>query len=57
MFMFKIMVLVMGALAVLVMDIRKDTRRENSFIGWTQVIDKSGKPTCVWEPEENSTRQ
>ena len=56
MFMFKIMVLVMGALAVLVMDIRKDARRENSFIGWTQVIDKAGKPTCVWEPEENSTR-
>ena len=56
MFMFKIMVLVMGALAVLVMDIRKDARREKSFIGWTQVIDKTGKPTCVWEPEENSTR-
>ena len=54
--MFKIMVLVIGALAIVLIDSKKEEKRERSFIGWIQVTDENGNGTREWIPANNQAR-
>lgn len=56
MIMFKIMVLVIGALAIVLIDSKKEEKRERSFIGWIQVTDENGNGTREWIPANNQAR-
>ena len=56
MIMFKVMVLVIGALAIVAIDSKKEEKRENSFIGWIQVTDENGNGTREWIPANNQAR-
>ena len=56
MIMFKIMVLVIGALAIVLIDSKKEEKRERSFIGWIQVTDENGNATREWIPANNQAR-
>ena len=54
--MFKVMVLVIGALAIVLIDSKKEEKRERSFIGWIQVTDENGNGTREWIPADNQAR-
>ena len=54
--MFKVMVLVIGALAIVAIDSKKEEKRERSFIGWIQVTDENGNGTREWIPANNQAR-
>ena len=54
--MFKVMVLVIGALAIVLIDSKKEEKRERSFIGWIQVTDENGNGTREWIPANNQER-
>ena len=54
--MFKVMVLVIGALAIVLIDSKKEEKRERSFTGWTQVTDENGNGTREWIPANNQAR-
>lgn len=56
MIMFKLMVLVIGALAIALIDSKKEEKRERSFIGWVQVTDENGNGTREWIPANNQAR-
>ena len=56
MIMFKVMVLVIGALAIVLIDSKKEEKRERSFIGWIQVTDENGNGTREWIPANNQER-
>lgn len=56
MIMFKLMVLVIGALAIVLIDSKKEEKRERSFIGWVQVTDENGNGTREWIPANNQAR-
>ena len=56
MIMFKVMVLVIGALAIVLIDSKKEEKRERSFIGWIQVTDENGNGTHEWIPADNQAR-
>lgn len=56
MIMFKIMVLVIGALAIVLIDSKKEEKRERSFIGWIQVTDENGNGTREWIPANDQAR-
>ena len=56
MIMFKVMVLVIGALAIVLIDSKKEEKRERSFIGWIQVTDENGNGTREWIPANNQSR-
>lgn len=56
MIMFKVMVLVIGALAIVAIDSKKEEKRERSFIGWIQVTDENGNGTREWIPANNQAR-
>ena len=56
MIMFKVMVLVIGALAIVLIDSKKEEIRERSFIGWIQVTDENGNGTREWIPANNQER-
>lgn len=56
MIMFKVMVLVIGALAIVLIDSKKEEKRERSFIGWIQVTDENGNGTREWIPADNQAR-
>lgn len=56
MFMFKLMVLVIGALAIVLIDSKKEEKRERSFIGWIQITDENGNGTREWIPANNQER-
>lgn len=56
MIMFKVMVLVIGALAIVLIDSKKEEKRERSFIGWIQVTDENGNGTREWIPANNQAR-
>ena len=56
MIMFKVMVLVIGALAIVLIDSKKEEKRERSFIGWIQVTDENGNGTREWIPASNQAR-
>lgn len=56
MIMFKLMVLVIGALAIVLIDSKKEEKRERSFIGWIQVTDENGNGTREWIPANNQER-
>lgn len=56
MIMFKLMVLVIGALAIVLIDSKKEEKRERSFIGWIQVTDENGNGTREWIPANNQAR-
>ena len=53
---FKVMVLVIGALAIVLIDSKKEEKRERSFIGWIQVTDENGNGTREWIPANNQER-
>ena len=53
---FNVMVLVIGALAIVAIDVKMEKKRENSFIGWIQVIDENGNGTREWIPANNQER-
>ena len=56
MIMFKLMVLVIGALAIVLIDSKKEEKRERSFNGWIQVTDENGNGTREWIPANNEAR-
>lgn len=56
MIMFKLMVLVIGALAIVLIDSKKEEKRERSFIGWIQITDENGNGTREWIPANNQAR-
>ena len=56
MVMFKLMALVIGALAIVLIDSKKEEKRERSFIGWVQVTDENGNGTREWIPANNQAR-
>ena len=56
MIMFKVMVLVIGALTIVLIDSKKEEKRERSFIGWIQVTDENGNGTREWIPANNQAR-
>ena len=56
MIMFKLMVLVIGALAIVLINSKKEEKRERSFIGWIQVTDENGNGTREWIPANNQER-
>ena len=56
MIMFKVMVLVIGALAIVAIDSKKEEKRERSFIGWIQVTDENGNGTREWIHANNQAR-
>ena len=56
MIMFKVMVLVIGALAIVLIDSKKEEKRERSFIGWIQITDENGNGTREWIPANNQER-
>lgn len=56
MIMFKLMVLVIGALAIVLIDSKKEEKRERSFIGWIQVTDENGNGTREWIPANDQAR-
>lgn len=56
MIIFKVMVLVIGALAIVLIDSKKEEKRERSFIGWIQVTDENGNGTREWIPANNQAR-
>lgn len=56
MIMFKLMVLVIGALTIVLIDSKKEEKRERSFIGWIQVTDENGNGTREWIPANNQER-
>lgn len=53
---FNVMVLVIGALAIVAIDVKMEKNRENSFIGWIQVTDENGNGTHEWIPADNQVR-
>ena len=53
---FNVMVLVIGALAIVAIDAKMEKNRENSFIGWIQVTDENGNSTNEWIPADNQVR-
>ena len=53
---FNVMVLVIGALAIVAIDVKMEKKRENSFIGWIQVTDENGNGTREWIPADNQAR-
>lgn len=56
MIMFKLMVLVIGALAIVLIDSKKEEKRERLFIGWIQVTDENGNGTREWIPANDQAR-
>ena len=56
MIMFKLMVVVIGALAIVLIDSEKEEKRERSFIGWIQVTDENGNGTREWIPANDQAR-
>lgn len=53
---FNVMVLVIGALAIVAIDVKTEKKHENSFIGWIQVTDENGNSTREWIPDNNQAR-